>query len=195
MNRCCRAPRIRASAALCGLLGATLFVAARSASADPNIPAYIQNKYALPCAPDCTLCHANDRGGYANFRTITINGAQKGGFGVTMKNLGLNPIDPSTWDPAFAAADSKNTDTDADGIADIDEIMRVQDPNNPATGAALCSPPSNSSGCAMAQRASGGRVAPVASAVALLAGIALYRLRSTRHSSGVDSASSSRSRP
>src|SRR5436190_294081 len=102
---------------------AALFFAANGAYADPKVPAYIQNKYGLPCAPDCTLCHANDRGGFANYRTITVNGVQKGGFGVTMKNFGLNPLDPSTWDSSFAAAEQGKSDTDADGTPDVEELM------------------------------------------------------------------------
>jgi hypothetical protein len=175
MTRRRRASRVASRALLVASTFAALITAGR-AHADPKAPGYVQNKFALPCAPSCTLCHANDRGGFANYRTITINGTQKGGFGVTMKNLGFVPTDQSTWDPAFALAEQDKTDTDEDGVPDVEELKADEDPNNPEKGAALCAASDDSSGgCGTARGAPENTLVSASTGAVLMLGVALRR--------------------
>lgn len=173
-----RATRLGSSALVAASFAATFFAATR-AGADPKAPGYLQSKYGLSCAPDCTLCHDSDLGGYARFRVITVNGQQKGGFGVTIKNFGFVPTDQSTWDPAFAAAAAAQppSDTDGDGVPDIEELSKGEDPNDPTPGAQLCGK-GPTYGCVRVAR--GGAVDGVAllvTSAVLFAGVALTRRR------------------
>jgi hypothetical protein len=117
----------------------------RIASASPNFPAELQKEWDLPTAPGCIVCHQNDLGGV---------GTATKPFARSLQRKGLVQEDIGSLDTALAALKAQNTDSDGDGISDIDELQMGTDPNDgpgtfdqypiPMTGCAM-SVPSRSS--------------------------------------------------
>jgi hypothetical protein len=100
---------------------ASSLVAPRIASASPNFPAEVQKEWALPTVPDCIVCHQNDLGGV---------GTATKPFARSLEREGLVEEDIGSLDMALAALKAQNTDSDGDGIPDIDELQMGTDPND-----------------------------------------------------------------
>lgn len=155
------------------------FLATRLASADAAAPAFVQQRFGLSCAPDCTLCHARSPGSFGNIRTVTVNG-QTNAFIAAIEACGFVPTDQNTWGPSFDACETNPAlakDTDGDGTFDMAELRAGTDPSDPTSGAQICgSGPSY--GCVRIARGTpvDGLAALTSSAV-LVAGIALMRRR------------------
>jgi hypothetical protein len=71
---------------LFALTAAWALVAGR-ASASSEYPDVIKSRLGLARAPDCTLCHSDDKGG---------NGSIVRWFGLTMQDFGVQGKRPST---------------------------------------------------------------------------------------------------
>lgn len=158
------------------------FVVTRSACADQAAPAFVQQRFGLSCAPDCTLCHARSPGSFGNIRTVTVNG-QTNAFIAAIEACGFVPTDQNTWGPAFDACENNPSlakDTDGDGVFDMKELRAGTDPSDPTPDAQICgSGPSY--GCVrVARGTSVDGFALVTSGAVLLAGIALTRRRRRR---------------
>jgi hypothetical protein len=94
--------------------------APRSSRASPDYPARIQDDLGMPCAPPCTVCHRDNRGGLGTV-------AQP--FGKAMMAAGLRFFAPQTIDPALAELEAQRTDSDGDGQPDVLELSAGRDPN------------------------------------------------------------------
>jgi hypothetical protein len=143
-------------------------------------PAFVQQRFGLSCAPDCTLCHARSPGGYGNIRTVTVNG-QMNSFIAAIEACGFVPTDQNTWGPSFDNCEKNpafQKDTDGDGVKDMEELRVGTDPSDPSPTASVCgSGPSY--GCVRVARGTPSidGVALVTSGAVLFAGIALTRRR------------------
>jgi hypothetical protein len=125
-------------------LAVTLALVER-AHADPTFP-YFFEQAGLP-EPPCTICHRSNEGG---------KGTVVKPFGVTMQRLGLTK-DATSGDVAAAIHESetRNLDTDFDGVGDIAELREGGDPNtNPDGGPSneLTGLPLPQTGCTVAIR-------------------------------------------
>jgi hypothetical protein len=126
--------------------GATLTV---PAAASEPFPAYIAEKYDMPCVPACTLCHLTNLGGAANIKPdpsfaytlLTVDAMNH------MLEAGL----PETMDWALAGMEAMGSDTDKDGSPDITELREGTDPNGSATP--LCDVPKYGCGASVANTA------------------------------------------
>jgi hypothetical protein len=163
-----------------GLAAAALAVglfAAPVAKADPGAPAFVQQRFNLPCTPQCTLCHSDNNGQYGNIRPATKPGGGLGpGFILTLRDkCGFVPTDKTTWPTAFDQLQKFAFDTDGDGKTDYAELSDGEDPNDGTAGASLCGP---TYGCVrVAPGTSVDGFALVASGAVLFFGIALVRRR------------------
>ena len=106
----------------------------RVARAEPTYPAEIQSHLGLNFTPQCTLCHATNAGGLGTITTA---------FGNALKARGLT-TNIATLDPALDALAVANTDSNGDGISDIQQLKNGSDPN---TGAHLSNVQQEQFGC------------------------------------------------
>ncbi|MGZ3479278.1 MAG: thrombospondin type 3 repeat-containing protein [Myxococcaceae bacterium] len=90
------------------------------ARASSNYPAEIRAHLGLNYTPDCTLCHSVPSGGYG---TVTTP------FGTSMRARGLVAQNIQSLDTALDALAAEKTDSDGDGVPDIDELKTGTDPN------------------------------------------------------------------
>jgi hypothetical protein len=90
------------------------------AAASEQFPARIQKDLNLPAKPDCVLCHETEKGG-----TNTV----KQPFGLSMRQAGLLAGNLGTLDIALQTLAKKKTDSDSDGVPDIEELKRGRNPN------------------------------------------------------------------
>src|SRR5262249_59260271 len=87
----------------------------------------IRAHLSLSYTPACTLCH-NGRGG--GFGTVTApSGKSMRAGGLVAQNLG-------SLDTALDALAAEHTDSDGDGVGDIDELKAGSDPNVAGGGSA-----------------------------------------------------------
>jgi MYXO-CTERM domain-containing protein len=111
---------------LASAVAAILVAVAAPAGATPNFPPAIAATLGLPAAPECSLCHD----GPTQLGTVTTP------FGKSMRAHGLMPYDEASLKKALAELESEGTDSDGDGIGDIDELRHGTDPNVPEGGQA-----------------------------------------------------------
>jgi hypothetical protein len=107
------------------LSGAALLLAASLLSPDvhasPSFPAALRDAVKMSCAPPCTVCHTVPEGG---------SGTGTKPFAVSMVTKGkLSPKQSETVAPAVQALLDNNTDSNGDGIGDIDQLKKGFDPN------------------------------------------------------------------
>ncbi len=167
-------------------LVAAIALAPRVASANPLYPSMVESHLSLSYLPPCTICHTSNLGG---------TGTATQPFAIAMKAVGLSGLDPSTVDPALDTLQAMMTDSDCNGIPDIEQLKDDRDPNAPGEyidGSNRTAPPdpgcssssSSSSttayGCG-AQLAPGAPpsdgAAPLVAALLTVLGAALTRMR------------------
>ena len=96
----------------------------RPAAASPTYPNLVQQHLSLSYAPPCSLCHQNGVTGYG---TVTTP------FGKSMRAAGLVAEDPASLNAALDQLAANNTDSDGDGVPDIQELVAGTDPNGPGS--------------------------------------------------------------
>lgn len=94
-------------------------------------PPEVRSHLGLGYTPDCSLCHAN---GQTGFGTVTTP------FGTSMRARGLVAQNIGSLDTALDALAAEKTDSDHDGVPDIDELEAGTDPN--VAGGGQVTPPS-----------------------------------------------------
>ena len=115
---------LRSRARQKGFIGAAHTLAAAlvalPAAASDTFPARIQQDLHLDKAPDCILCHETESGG---------KNTVKQPFGLSMRQAGLVAGNLGSLDIALQTLEKKETDSDGDGVPDIDELRRGRNPN------------------------------------------------------------------
>ena len=109
--------------ALAGFCAVAALVAVpRLASASADYPEIIKEDWQLPGnPPDCIVCHQTDLGG---------DGTSTKPFSRSLQRDGLVHLDDGSLHRALATDKMDNTDSDGDGIPDIDELQMGLDPND-----------------------------------------------------------------
>lgn len=101
------------------LLVAALLGAA-SASASSNFPAAVQSDLGLSSTPACDLCHFN---GQTGMGTVTTP------VGKALKARGCAASSASSLATALTRLTTDKTDSDGDGMSDVDELKTGRNPN------------------------------------------------------------------
>ena len=83
-------------------------------------PQQIDNHLTLGYDPVCTICHDSLNGGTG---TVTQP------FGMAMQDAGLEPGNVTSLQAALDALDAADSDVDADGVEDIQELRDGTNPN------------------------------------------------------------------
>jgi hypothetical protein len=139
------------------LVLATALLAGCLAHASSIYPPEIRAHLGLSYTPDCSVCHAN---GQTGFGTVTTP------FGTSMRSRGLVSQNIASLDTALDALAAERTDSDHDGVPDIDELEAGSDPN--VAGGGSVPPPSYGCFDVTGQAASPLALLPVALALLLL---------------------------
>ena len=105
--------RIAVSVLVCGIL------LSANVGAMPTFPSEIQSHLGLSYAPQCTLCHGSVSGG----------GPVVTPFGQAILAAGLTMSGGSTLTNALDTLAKNKTDSNGDGVPDIDELKAGNDPN------------------------------------------------------------------
>jgi len=137
-------------------VGAALLPAV--AQARPDFPPDMARHLSAAVAPACSVCHLEGKTGGITVVTPFAMSLRAHGFTNSSETL-LAALDQMAAD---------GTDTDGDGVSDVNELRAGTDPNSPVPGAATADP---TYGCAVASRPGGNRETPlliVALALALL---------------------------
>jgi hypothetical protein len=92
------------------------------ARASAPFPSAVQSHLSLSYAPACSLCHLN---GVTGLGTVTTP------FGVALRAHGAAAGDVTKLDAALDAMRLDGTDSDCDGVPDIQELINGTDPNVP----------------------------------------------------------------
>jgi hypothetical protein len=145
------------------LVLAALVLSGGLAHASSIYPPEVRSHLALSYTPDCSLCHANGQTGFGTVNTP---------FGKSMRARGLVAQNIASLDTALDALSAEKTDSDGDGVPDIDELKAGTDPN--VAGGSAFPPPSYGCFDVSGQPASPLGLVPVA--LALL----VFRLRRAR---------------
>jgi hypothetical protein len=96
-------------------------LAAGQVRASSTFPDGIRTQLGLSYTPACTLCHVGTPG----IGTATTP------FATSMRARGLVAGSLSSLDTALAALEAEHTDSDHDGVPDIEELKAGTDPNVP----------------------------------------------------------------
>lgn len=113
------------------LVLAIAVLAGGMAHASSIYPPEVRSHLSLSYTPACTLCHTSESGG---FGTVTTP------FGKSMMSRGLVAQNIASLDTALDALAAEHTDSDHDGVPDIDELKAQTDPN--VAGGGSVAPPS-----------------------------------------------------
>jgi hypothetical protein len=151
-------------------LAAFVMLCATNARASENYPETLEQALDTPCPPDCTTCHTRASGG-----NLTANTP----VGISMRRAGLKGGNASLLLDAIAALESERTDSDVDGVPDVEEMHAGTDPNA-AMGKLKCWQPELDESCAVATRSLGERRGSSAALAVWLAVAALVLARRTR---------------
>ncbi|MDB4977314.1 MAG: hypothetical protein JWN48_5655 [Myxococcaceae bacterium] len=104
---------------------------AETARALPEYPKYLQSAAQTPCLPHCNVCHRDDNAG---------SGTIDQPFGKSLQEVGhLGGGGKSDVTRAVGDLRTQNTDSDRDGVSDIDELSAGEDPNYAGDGS-ICGP-------------------------------------------------------
>jgi hypothetical protein len=103
--------------------------------ATPDFPAALVEATGLPCDAGCILCHATSSGG---------PGTATQPFASSLIDAGTMPYDVPSLDAALEAMAADGTDSDGDGVGDVDELAAGDDPNGTAS---LCGQLTPTYGC------------------------------------------------
>jgi hypothetical protein len=108
------------------LAGAFVLAIATPAAASKEYPDVLKkalNVSTLPVAGDgCQMCHKDDNGG-----EHTINKR----FGTTLESFGLKSQDPNSLIGALRLDQAQGSDSDGDGVPDVQEIQAGTNPSVP----------------------------------------------------------------
>ena len=129
-------------AGFCVLLG-SVFVAP-SARASESYPAALEAALDMTCPPACTTCHSRPQGG-----ELTANKP----LGISLRRAGLECCNTRQLRDVIATLEANATDSDSDGVIDVDELRLGTDPNA-ADGKLECYVPEPDEGCTLAPRTS-----------------------------------------
>jgi hypothetical protein len=151
---------------------------ARSAAASVTFPETIRKELELdavpPPSPGCRVCHKDDAGG---LKTVTTP------FGRSMMSAGASAANVGSVVGALSTLKAEGTDSDGDGVGDIDELVAGTDPNGGSApdGTPTAPPeqvPPPETGCTVNGRGHGGTGGAWV-VVAALGVLALRRARAT----------------
>lgn len=106
------------------ILSSLLLLLADAASATDNFPAALRDHLQIDSLPGCTLCHTSAIGG--------ANATQP--FAVSLLGAGVAASDDASLIAALDELEDNGTDSDADGVGDIDELRAGTNPNVPDEG-------------------------------------------------------------
>jgi hypothetical protein len=109
-------------------IGAMLAVLAPlSVNASRRFPQQIATDLGLSYEPACSLCHSKGNTGPGTVATPV---------GLSLMARGLQSGGRASVSSSLAALDHDRTDSDGDGIADVDELRSGTDPNSSVPGSA-----------------------------------------------------------
>jgi hypothetical protein len=144
---------------------ACVLLAPARAQATSGFPSAISSELNAPSVPSCALCHATAAGG----------GPVTQPFGQSMLARGLRGGDNGSLSMALRALEAEGTDSDGDGLGDIEELRMGLDPN--FDGDASSVPPEFGCGARVAPRPPDDWISTVAG---LVTALVLLRRRRAR---------------
>jgi len=102
------------------MIAIPFFASVSVAWASPSFPAVVAEELAMPCTPNCMLCHETVAGG---------TGTATQPFASTCMSAGMMIGDDASMAEALATIEADGTDTDGDGTPDIEALRAGRNPN------------------------------------------------------------------